>query len=160
MSGRARKQKKIKENEKEKKKRKKRLKRLMFFQLFVRLCFFPFFHLFHSPPLFLFVFPLKQIWNIWVLCQSVLNIEGKMWAAWNNSMTYRHHTIGLCDVTVPTRPDQLNVFSVADFKVQSAATWVVTMARGSYSTHARMLAWNNILSSSCIAMSGFKEVFT
>ena len=82
-----------------------------------------------------------------------------MWAAWNNSTTYRHHTIGLCDFTVPTRPDQLNVFSVADFKVQSAATWVVTMARGSYSTHARMLAWNNILSSSCIAMSGFKEMF-
>ena len=61
---------------------------------------------------------------------------------------------------LPARRDQLNEFSVADFKVQSAATWVVTMACGSYSTHARMLAWNNILSSSCIAMSGFKEVFT
>ena len=82
-----------------------------------------------------------------------------MWAAWNNSTTYRHHTIGLCDFTVPTRPDQLNVFSVADFKVQSAATWVVTMASGSYSTHARMLAQNNILSSSCIAMCGFKQMF-
>jgi len=89
---------KRKENEKEKKKASCSFSCLSDYVISI------FFHLFHSPPMFLFIFPLKQIWNIWVLGQSVLNIEGKMWAAWNNSTTYWHHTIGLCDFTVANTP--------------------------------------------------------